>query len=79
MKVNIDGSRRTVTASMNKLGYALKSALEDVSESNREQVVEAFDQAASHINILNCIYDDDNPTFNDISGGVWVVGLGGGE
>lgn len=76
MKVNIDGLRRSATARMNKLAETLETILTDLHEGEVEEVVDAYNEAAMMIGLLNLVYDDSTDDLNDLSGEIEVKRLG---
>ena len=64
MKVNMDGLRRNLTKYANKLGDSIKS-FNPETDSDFE-IVKAFNDLAQVINILNCISDDKDESFNEL-------------
>ncbi|MCK5602948.1 hypothetical protein KAR91_13785 [Candidatus Pacearchaeota archaeon] len=67
MNVNIDGLRRNATGDMNNLADVIESICRQLSDSEKEELIEAFDNAATSVDIFNCVYDDSIENFNDLS------------
>lgn len=66
MNVNIDGLRTGLTQDLNRLGNLLEEAFAS-GEGVCEDILDAFDEAAQNANFLNCVYDNENESFNDLS------------
>ena len=64
MKVNMDGLRRNLTIDANKLGESIKNFTSELISDF--EVVKAFNDLAQAINILNCISDDKEESFNEL-------------
>ena len=63
MNVNFDGMRRNATANMNELGNVIKEEIlskdsYDISDEIKEKIIEAFNNAAQSVDIMNCLYGD---------------------
>lgn len=67
MNVNIDGLRRNATGSMNKLADVIESICEEMSGYKIDELKEAFDEAATHVDMFNCVYSDSMENFSDLS------------
>jgi hypothetical protein len=73
----MDGLRRSATANMNNLGEFLKSIAPDIEHCiDINQLNEYFNDAAQNVGMFNCIFDDENDTFNDLSGCIEVMRIG---
>jgi hypothetical protein len=63
MNVSFDGLRTNATQSMNRLYDEIKGILEtyedDIIESDREDLMEKFNDSAMLVDTFNCLYDDD--------------------
>lgn len=66
MCVNIDGLREGLTDDLNRLGEALREAFND-SDTVDIDILEFFDNVAQNVNFLNCVFDNENESFNDMS------------
>lgn len=75
MRASFDGMRRSATANMNELCDVLKEVIElpswdSVSEDLKERIIEAFNNSAQSVDIMNCLYDpnveDDMNNLSDI-------------
>ena len=66
MNVSMDGLRAALTDDLNHLGKLLMEAAES-GEGVCEDILDAFADAAQNANFLNCIFDNENETFNDLS------------
>jgi hypothetical protein len=64
MTVSFDGLRKNATRSMNtlhlKLDNILKAYGDDIYESDKEELIEAYNQAARFVDSFNCLFDPDN-------------------
>ena len=60
MKVSFDGLRTNATRSMNKLHDVIKDVIEsdDIYDSEKEELIEKFNEAAMFVDTFNCLYDD---------------------
>lgn len=63
MKVSFDGLRTNATRSMNRLHDVLKEIIEndendDMTDSEKEEIIETFNKAAMFVDTFNCLYDD---------------------
>lgn len=60
MTVSFDGLRTNATRSMNRLYDVLKEIIDndDISDSEKEEIIEKFNQAAMFVDTFNCLYDD---------------------
>ncbi len=67
MDVSIDGLRRSATGSMNNLADVIESICSQLSDSETEELIEAFDSAATSVDVFNCVYDNSIENFSDLS------------
>lgn len=68
MNINMNSCRLQTTNSLNHLGEILKDLVNYLPEKHQiDDLIESFDQVASFIGILNCIYDQEDETFSDMS------------
>lgn len=73
MQANFDGMRRNATANMNELHRVLKEDVLsmdsfDISDDLKEKIIEAFNNAAQSVDVINCLYDDaEEGDMNDLS------------
>ena len=67
MNVNINGLRRNATGSMNKLADVIEEICRQLSEKDTDELVEAFDDAATSVDIFNCVFDNNIENFSDLS------------
>ena len=62
MKVNFNGMRKAATSDMNRLHSVLDELLSKHSDTlfsyEREEIIEAYNQAAQSVDMFNCLYDD---------------------
>lgn len=77
MNVNMDGLRRNLTINANKLGESIKSFNPEIGSDF--EIVKAFNDLAQAINILNCISDDKDESFNELPETVMAYTLPGEE
>ncbi len=59
--------RRSATGSMNKLADVIESIRSQLSKNDAEELIEAFDDAATSVDIFNCVYDNSIENFSDLS------------
>ena len=61
MKVSFNGLRKNATRSMNtlhgKVDNILKAYGDDIYDSDKEELVEIFNQAAMFVDSFNCLFD----------------------
>lgn len=67
MKVNLDGMRMSATSSMNALANEIESSLEYLPDWKIDELKEVYNDAATSVGFFNCVYDDKNESFNDLS------------
>ena len=66
MKVSMNGLRRQMTADATKLRNTIECVVNgDYFE--REELRGELNDLLCHINVLNCIYMNDDPDFSDMS------------
>lgn len=60
MNVSFDGLRTNATRSMNRLQDVIKGIIEndDIYDSEKEELIEKFNEAAMFVDTFNCLYDD---------------------
>ena len=60
MNVSFDGLRTNATRSMNRLHDTIKDIIgsDDICDSEKEELVEKFNEAAQFVDVFNCLYDD---------------------
>lgn len=66
MNVNMNSLRVALSEDLNKLGKMLAEAQKN-NESVCEDITDAFDEAAQNANFLNCIFDNEDESFSDLS------------
>tara|TARA_Y100000780_G_scaffold186390_1_gene172931 strand:- start:29144 stop:29383 length:240 start_codon:yes stop_codon:yes gene_type:complete len=66
MQVSVDGMRRNMTADINWLREAITSVIDELDDNDKQEIIDSFDQVACNQNSFNCMYDDENPLFNDM-------------
>jgi hypothetical protein len=67
MKVSVDGMRRNMTDDLTRLREAILSITDNLYQDDKQEIIDSFDQVACNQNSFNCLYDDENPLFNDLS------------
>lgn len=73
MRVNFDGMRRNATANMNTLGKVIEEEILSMDEYDmplelKEKLIEAFNNAAQSVDVMNCLYDpSQEEDMNDLS------------
>ena len=74
MEANFDGMRRDATANMNTLGNVIEEEILSMDEYDmplelKEKLIEAFNNAAQSVDVMNCLYDPSvENDMNDLSG-----------
>ncbi len=60
MNVSFDGLRKNATRSMNALHDTIKDVLKsgDMGDSEKEELIENFNEAAMFVDTFNCLFDD---------------------
>jgi len=77
MKLSMDGLRRNSTHDFNEFSNFLKSILDDIAcDVDTDQLIELHDQVAQNLGTLNCVFDEENELFNDLSEKLEVNFLG---
>lgn len=66
MKVSVDGMRRNMTDDLTRLREAILSITDNLYQDDKQEIIDSFDQVACNQNSFNCMYDDENPLFNDL-------------
>ncbi|KTG21983.1 hypothetical protein AUR67_00455 [Pseudoalteromonas sp. XI10] len=66
MKVSVDGMRRNMTDDLTRLREAILSITDNLYQDDKQEIIDSFDQVACNQNSFNCMYDDENPSFNDL-------------
>lgn len=71
MEANFDGMRRNATANMNELHTVLKELIDCGwvrDEFIEVKIIEAFNDAAQSVDVMNCLYDPNvEDDMNDLS------------
>lgn len=73
MEANFDGMRRDATANMNTLGKVIEEEILSMDEYDmplelKEKLIEAFNNAAQSVDVMNCLYDPNvEEDMNDLS------------
>lgn len=67
MNVNIDGLRKSATGHMNNLANIIESICSQLPKEDSEDLMEAFDNAATDVDIFNCVYNKEIENFSDLS------------
>jgi len=67
MNVNIDGLRRNATGEMNNLADIIERACFHLEEDDKEELIQAFDEAAASVDMFNCVYSDSVENFSNLS------------
>lgn len=67
MKINMNYMRMQMTASLNQLGMKMLSQIKNIPEDERERLLMCYENLASYIGGLNCVYTDGDELFSDIS------------
>lgn len=75
VKINMDDMRCQMTGALNHLGRDLVELLITLPEDEREDLMDAFKNLAGYVGGLNCLYMDNDPQFNDVSGIVTVMDI----
>ena len=64
MTANMDHLRIQLTRSLNRLGHKL---FIDPVPDDRDDLAAAYNDLAAYVAGMNCIFDDENALFNDVS------------
>lgn len=80
MDTSFDGMRRNATARMNTLQKQIQLLLDDkysnVDDDQKEALIEAYNDAAAAVDIMNCLYDDDvEDDINDLGDELSIASL----
>lgn len=76
MKVSMNGLRRSLTNSLNELNIELKELLEHKDHYIKERVSECFNDVVSEVGLLNCVFNEQDPDFVDMSENLSLLRLG---
>lgn len=66
MDVSMDGLRRGLSNDFNDLLHVIEAEYKKFEKKPSEMLIKALDEVRQSIGVLNCIYDDDDPNFNEI-------------
>jgi len=68
MKVNFDGMRTNATRNMNELHDVIKNVIDAdyILDSQKEELIEACNDAAHSVDIFKCLEDENDENFNSI-------------
>lgn len=68
MKFSMNGFRKQLSTDIEELKGTIESFLSDdyYLPDLREDLINQFNQIATHSNVINCVFDDSNPDFQDI-------------
>jgi len=66
MKFSMNGFRKQLSNDVDELREMVKNVLND-DYIDKDDLVEAMNDVITHSNVINCVYDDDDPNFSDIS------------
>jgi len=75
MKVSMNGLRTSLTHDTNTLGALLTELLADKDSHIKDVIREAFNDVASTIGTLNCVYNKNDADFIDMSEKLTVTRL----
>ena len=67
MKVNMNGARRSLTCGLNDLTVFLKGLIERLPVIEAQELGELHQELAQSVGILNCVYQDGDESFTDLS------------
>lgn len=69
MNVNLDGLRNQLTHSFNELSADLDDAISngEVESFRQDDLIEKLNNVGQMVGVLNCVFDNDNDGFNDLS------------
>jgi len=56
MKVSMNGLRRNLTSNLNALSEEISALLDGKDDWVKERVADCFNEVASEVGLLNCIY-----------------------
>lgn len=67
IKVSLNGLRRNLTESCNELRKTVMDLKDVISDGEFYDLAEAVNSVIQDSNILNCVYEPDEPEFADLS------------
>ncbi|MBL4940930.1 MAG: hypothetical protein JKY81_04630 [Colwellia sp.] len=66
MKFSMNGFRRNFSEDMGLLREIVFAVIND-NDYDKEDLVDLLNQVITHSNVINCIYDNENPDFSNMS------------
>ncbi len=66
MKFSMNGFRKQLSADIAELRDLVRDSI-NMQLHDREDLVEAMNRVITHSNVVNCVYNDNDPDFQDIS------------
>ena len=66
MKFSMNGFRRNFSEDVELLREIVSAVIND-NDYDKEELVDSLNQVITHSNVINCIYDNENPDFNNMS------------
>lgn len=69
MNVNLDGLRSQLTQAFNELSVDLDDAISngEVESFRQDDLIEKLNNVGQMVGVLNCVFDNDDDGFNDLS------------
>lgn len=66
MKFSMNGFRRNLSRDVNRLREIVECVLND-EYYDKTDLLEEMNQMVTHSNVINCVYEKDDPDFTDMS------------
>ena len=66
MRFSMDGFRRQLNGDVSELKTIVEAVVND-EWYDKEDLVTALNGVITHSNVINCVFDEENEDFNDIS------------
>lgn len=66
MKFSMNGFRRSLNADIQELRDIVESVVSEERDYDPEDLVTAMNNVITHSNVINCVYDKENPDFSEM-------------
>lgn len=66
MQFSMDGFRESLSEDIKALRDIVSSIINE-EHYDEDDLIEEMNKVITSSNVINCVFDDDNPSFNDIS------------